>query len=138
MAEEPTFRELIRRVRAGEEQASAKLVRRYEPAIRVRLRGPHLRRLLDSMDAGQSVLLNFFVRAAAGQCRCPARDRSPSGSPSSRPARATPPSARGRTPLAAWSAGGWPTGRGARGDRPNDIFSRAACPLSRRFGEYSW
>jgi RNA polymerase sigma-70 factor (ECF subfamily) len=71
MAEEHTFRELIRRVRAGEEQAAAELVRRYEPAIRravrVRLRGPHLRCLLDSMDVCQSVLLNFFVRAAAGQ-----------------------------------------------------------------------
>jgi hypothetical protein len=47
MAEKQTFRELIRRVRAGEEQAAAELVWRYEPAIRravrVRLRGPRLR-----------------------------------------------------------------------------------------------
>jgi RNA polymerase sigma-70 factor (ECF subfamily) len=36
-------------------------------AIRVRLSDPALRRLLDSMDICQSVLANFFVRAAAGQ-----------------------------------------------------------------------
>jgi RNA polymerase sigma-70 factor (ECF subfamily) len=71
MAEEGAFQDLIRRVRAGDEQAAAELVRRYEPAIRrvvrIRLRDPRLRRLLDTMDICQSVLLNFFVRAAAGQ-----------------------------------------------------------------------
>src|SRR5262249_15186395 len=36
-------------------------------AVRLRLRAPHLRRLVDSLDICQSVLLNFFVRAAAGQ-----------------------------------------------------------------------
>jgi RNA polymerase sigma-70 factor (ECF subfamily) len=65
------FVELIRRVRAGDEQASAELVRRYEPSIRIavraRLTDPRLRCLLDSMDICQSVLGNFFVRAASGQ-----------------------------------------------------------------------
>ena len=65
------FVDLIQRVRAGDEQASAELVRRYEPAIRVavraRLTDPKLRRLLDSMDVCQSVLGNFFARAASGQ-----------------------------------------------------------------------
>jgi RNA polymerase sigma-70 factor (ECF subfamily) len=71
VADEPTFAELIRRVRARDEQAAAELVRRYEPAIRlavrVRLTSPGLRRHLDSMDVCQSVLANFFVRAALGQ-----------------------------------------------------------------------
>lgn len=69
MAEEESFVDLVRRVRAGDATASAELVRRYEPAIRIvvraRLTDPGLRRLLDSMDICQSVLANFFVRAAA-------------------------------------------------------------------------
>jgi RNA polymerase sigma factor (sigma-70 family) len=65
------FRALIARVRAGDEQAAADLVRRYEPAIRraarVRLLDTRLNRLLDSMDICQSVMASFFVRAALGQ-----------------------------------------------------------------------
>src|SRR5262249_37636412 len=71
MSQDPTFRDLIRRVRARDQEAAAELVRRYEPAIRiavrVRLKDLNLRRLLDSMDICQSVLGNFFVRAASGQ-----------------------------------------------------------------------
>ena len=71
MSEEPSFRDLIDRVRARDEQAAAELVRLYEPtirmAIRLRLSDPALRRLLDSMDICQSVLANFFVRAVSGQ-----------------------------------------------------------------------
>jgi RNA polymerase sigma-70 factor (ECF subfamily) len=71
VSEDVSFVELIRRVRARDEQAAAELVRRYEPAIRaavhVRLRDPALRRMFDSMDVCQSVLANFFVRAALGQ-----------------------------------------------------------------------
>jgi len=71
MAEDASFRELIGRVRAGDQAAAAELVRRYEPTIRrtirVRLRDPGLGRLLDSMDICQSVLGSFFVRAALGQ-----------------------------------------------------------------------
>jgi RNA polymerase sigma factor (sigma-70 family) len=71
MSDDPSFDDLIRRVRARDEQAAAELVRRYEPAIRVavrvRLSDPALRRSFDSMDICQSVLANFFVRAAAGQ-----------------------------------------------------------------------
>ncbi len=70
MAEE-TFTELITRVRAGDEQAAADLVRRYEPEIRreVRflLRDPFLRRTFDSMDICQSVMGSFFLRAALGE-----------------------------------------------------------------------
>ncbi len=71
MTEELSFRELIIRVRRGDEQAASELVRRYEPAIRravrFRLTDQRLRRTCDSMDVCQSVLLSFFVRAASGQ-----------------------------------------------------------------------
>jgi RNA polymerase sigma factor (sigma-70 family) len=71
MSEAPAFEELIRRVRAWDQEAAAELVRRYEPAIRravrVRLAGARLGNLLDSMDICQSVLKSFFVRAASCQ-----------------------------------------------------------------------
>ena len=70
MPKELSFVDLVRRVRTGDAEASAELVRRYEPAIRIavraRLTDPGLRRLFDSMDICQSVLANFFVRATAG------------------------------------------------------------------------
>jgi RNA polymerase sigma-70 factor (ECF subfamily) len=65
------FSDLIRRVRVGEADAAAELVRRYEAAIRrvvrVHLHDSRLRRVLDSMDVCQSVLATFFVRANLGQ-----------------------------------------------------------------------
>ena len=71
MSEAPAFEELIRRVRAWDQEAAAELVRRYEPAIRravrVRLASARLGNLLDSMDICQSVLRSFFVRAASSQ-----------------------------------------------------------------------
>src|SRR5438309_10206244 len=71
MPEDRTFHDLIRRVRAGDQEAAAELVRSYEPAIRraarVRLVDPRLQRLFDSMDISQSVFASFFVRAALGQ-----------------------------------------------------------------------
>jgi RNA polymerase sigma factor (sigma-70 family) len=71
MASDESFKDLIRRVRAGEEDAAVELVRRYEPEIRrevrLRLTDPALRRVVDSMDICQSVLGNFFARAALGQ-----------------------------------------------------------------------
>jgi RNA polymerase sigma-70 factor (ECF subfamily) len=71
MLDDQAFPDLIRRVRQGEEDAAAELVRAYEPeirrAIRIRLTDPRMGRLLDSMDICQSVLANFFVRVAAGQ-----------------------------------------------------------------------
>src|SRR5262245_61700623 len=69
-AERP-FHVLVQQVRAGDPDAAAELVRRYEPAIRravhVRLADGRLRRRFDSMDVCQSVLASFFVRAALGQ-----------------------------------------------------------------------
>jgi RNA polymerase sigma-70 factor (ECF subfamily) len=70
MVQDNPFQDLIRRVRAGDQEAAAELVRRYEPhirrAVRVRL-DPRLGRLFDSMDVCQSVLASFFVRAGLGQ-----------------------------------------------------------------------
>src|SRR5207248_6100556 len=71
MADETPFATLIHRVRSGDQDAAAELVRRYEPAIRrvvrVHLRDPRLRRVLDSTDVCQSVLATFFVRANLGE-----------------------------------------------------------------------
>src|SRR5262245_55136732 len=71
MSEATAFAQLIDRVRAGDHEAAEELVRRYEPtirmAVRVQLDHSGLRRLLDSTDICQSVLANFFVRAAAGR-----------------------------------------------------------------------
>jgi len=71
MSEEEAFRELIRKVRSGDQQAATDLVRQYEPeirrAVRLRLTDPRLNRVLDSMDICQSVMANFFVRVHAGQ-----------------------------------------------------------------------
>src|SRR6516162_9158458 len=65
-----SFSDFLCRVRSGDAQAAADLVRQYESAIRLevrlRLRSLRLRRVLDSMDICQSVLASFFVRAAAG------------------------------------------------------------------------
>jgi RNA polymerase sigma-70 factor (ECF subfamily) len=71
MPTEDSFVDLIRRVRAGDEDAAAEVVRRYEPAVRrvvrVHLHDSRLRRVLDSTDVSQSVLATFFVRANLGQ-----------------------------------------------------------------------
>lgn len=66
-----SFRELLDRVRAGDQEAAAELVAEFEPqvrrVIRVRLTDPAMRRQLDSVDICQSVLGDFFVRSALGQ-----------------------------------------------------------------------
>jgi DNA-directed RNA polymerase specialized sigma24 family protein len=71
MSEDAPFRELMRRVQAGDPQAALEVVRAYEWAVRlqvrVRLTEPDLRRLLDSMDIVQLVWASFFPRAVAGQ-----------------------------------------------------------------------
>jgi RNA polymerase sigma factor (sigma-70 family) len=67
------YADFIRRIRDGDEEAAAELVRRYEPEIRLEVRGwlrmrnPALRRVFDSMDVCQSVLASFFARAAVGE-----------------------------------------------------------------------
>jgi RNA polymerase sigma-70 factor (ECF subfamily) len=71
MHDKELFADLLNRVRRGDSEAAAELVRKYESAIRVavrtRLSDPALRRQFDSMDVCQSVLASFFLRAAAGQ-----------------------------------------------------------------------
>jgi RNA polymerase sigma-70 factor (ECF subfamily) len=71
MPADDSFRDLIRRVRGGDDAAATELVRLYEPTIRLvvrrRLYDPSLRRHFDSVDICQSVLASFFVRAAMGQ-----------------------------------------------------------------------
>jgi RNA polymerase sigma-70 factor (ECF subfamily) len=68
--EPETFQSLLRRVRDGDAAAAEQLVRAYEPEIRryarMRLTDSSLRRVLESVDVCQSVLANFYVRAAAG------------------------------------------------------------------------
>ncbi len=73
MSEGDALGSLISRVRSGDAEAAAELVRRYEPVIRSRIRiwlrmqDRRMRRVFDSMDICQSVLASFFVRVAAGQ-----------------------------------------------------------------------
>jgi RNA polymerase sigma factor (sigma-70 family) len=65
------FADFVRRIRAGDDQAAQELVNRFESLIRreVRLRisGSRVNRVFDSLDVSQSVLANFFARAANGQ-----------------------------------------------------------------------
>jgi RNA polymerase sigma-70 factor (ECF subfamily) len=72
MTDGETLRALLERIREGDQQAATALVRRYEPVLRravhLRLRARRLRRLLDSSDICQAVLLRFFARVAAGLC----------------------------------------------------------------------
>ncbi len=71
MAEQGSFADFLRRIRAGDQQAATELVRRYESAIRreirLRMTDPALTRLVDSVDICQSVLAGFFVGAAVGR-----------------------------------------------------------------------
>lgn len=71
VTDETPFDELVARLRGGDPEAAADLVRRYEPAIRAAVRGrmtdTRLRRLFDSMDVCQAVLASFFARVALGQ-----------------------------------------------------------------------
>jgi hypothetical protein len=71
MASKQEFVELLAAARAGDQDAAARLVQSYEGQIRrvvrIRLTDPHLRRQLDSVDICQSVLGDFFRRAADGQ-----------------------------------------------------------------------
>jgi RNA polymerase sigma factor (sigma-70 family) len=63
--------DLIERLRAGDEAAAIELVETYEPyilrAIRMQLRDPRLRSLLDPADVCQSVLASFIARLTLGQ-----------------------------------------------------------------------
>jgi RNA polymerase sigma-70 factor (ECF subfamily) len=71
MVEDPSFAQLLARIRSGDERVAGDLVRQYEPVIRFevrrRLRDARLRRVFDSLDICQSVLFSFFAGAAEGR-----------------------------------------------------------------------
>jgi RNA polymerase sigma factor (sigma-70 family) len=71
MSVDVDFRELVERFRAGDRQAAAELLRRYEPQvrrlIRVRLTDPQLRRVVDSADIFQSVIFSCLVKVSEGR-----------------------------------------------------------------------
>jgi RNA polymerase sigma-70 factor (ECF subfamily) len=71
MTSNDAFPDLLRRVRAGDDEAAAELFRRYEPAlrrfIRTRMWHRHLRRTLDSIDVCQSVFAGFFWGVRLGR-----------------------------------------------------------------------
>jgi RNA polymerase sigma-70 factor (ECF subfamily) len=71
MLDQVAFNSFIDRIRAGDEQAAAELVRIYEPLIRrevrLQIRDRRLYRLFESRDVCQSVLGSFFVRTALGE-----------------------------------------------------------------------
>lgn len=70
MSGDDNFANLLERVRGGDPDAAAELIRQYEPAIRRSLRlrlDPRLRRTCDSMDLCQEVMCSFFIRTATGQ-----------------------------------------------------------------------
>ena len=71
MQSENSFRELLKRVRQGDQAAAEQLLRQYESELRimarVRLKSTSLRRVVDSMDICQSVMRSFFHRASNGE-----------------------------------------------------------------------
>jgi DNA-directed RNA polymerase specialized sigma24 family protein len=71
MASGTDIQALIMRAREGDEHAAAELVRDYEAlvrrAVRMQLRDPRLRSVLDTADVCQSVMASFFARLALGQ-----------------------------------------------------------------------
>jgi len=73
MADADSFAVLMKRVREGDADAAASLVRQYEPAVRRAIRiwmlNARLRRSVDSIDICQSVLASFFIRVALSQYR---------------------------------------------------------------------
>jgi len=65
------FQDLLARVRAGDNEASALLFETYAPhlkrLVRSWMRAESMRRRADASDIYQSVMASFFVRAALGQ-----------------------------------------------------------------------
>jgi DNA-directed RNA polymerase specialized sigma24 family protein len=68
MTEANAFDELLRRLRSGDEAATADFMRRYEPKIRRAIRvNARLQSHFDAEDVSQSVMKSFFFRARLGQ-----------------------------------------------------------------------
>lgn len=72
MTEPEAFTDLMERIRSGDSDAAARLVLRFEPEIRrrvrvwIRMRAPEQRAVFESMDVSQSVLASFFQRVSEG------------------------------------------------------------------------
>ena len=70
MLNDNEFSDLMRKIRAGDQDAARQLVESYEPEIRraarLRMTDPQLRRLVDSIDICQSVFGRFFKSASDG------------------------------------------------------------------------
>lgn len=68
---EKSFATLIERVRRGDQQAADEIFKRYEApvlrTVRVRMFDARLRRVLESGDILQMVMLSFFAGAAGGK-----------------------------------------------------------------------
>lgn len=66
-----SFKDLMLRIRAGDQLAASQFVKEYEPLIRREVRllldDTRLKRLFDSTDIAQSVMCSFFVRTCGGQ-----------------------------------------------------------------------
>src|SRR5262249_11864149 len=71
MLEAGVFRELIERLRAGDQEAASLVVGLYEPVLRRAVRvwsvDPRLWRFFDSTDICQAVFASFFARMALGK-----------------------------------------------------------------------
>jgi RNA polymerase sigma-70 factor (ECF subfamily) len=71
MSPPPSFADLVRRARRGDDDAIQELVQAYLPEVRriarVRLHAVNLRRLFDSSDVCQSVFFRFLIGMKAGQ-----------------------------------------------------------------------
>jgi RNA polymerase sigma-70 factor (ECF subfamily) len=71
MPDNSEFRALLARIRSGDQDAAGDLVRRYETQIRrfirLRLTDPQVRRVVDSADIFQSVLLGCLVKVIEGR-----------------------------------------------------------------------
>ncbi|MBS0209049.1 MAG: sigma-70 family RNA polymerase sigma factor [Planctomycetes bacterium] len=71
MATNAEFVELIARVRRGDQQATAELVRMYEPEVRRFINARHtderIRPSFGASDVYQNVMMSFFVRVALGE-----------------------------------------------------------------------
>ncbi len=71
MLDVESFKELMLRIRAGDQLAATEFVKEYEPLIRREVRllldDSRLKRLFDSTDIAQSVMCSFFVRTCGGE-----------------------------------------------------------------------
>jgi RNA polymerase sigma factor (sigma-70 family) len=72
MDDQPSFADLVARVQAGDLRAAAELFELYgdtiRRTIRIHMRDPSIRRVVNHSDVYQSVFVEFLQGAALGQC----------------------------------------------------------------------